>query len=602
MSRVSALLLAVAAAGCTDAPDPEDGELAIHIMPARDDGPHPDIAAPMTYHGGLIVHAPQVVDVRYGAGTYLPENAGTGPGTLDGFYTQLVSSGIYNWLDEYDAMSPLQAVAPGALVATVPITPAASRNGSTITGQQVNDEIAAQITAGTLPSPNDSTIYMVHFPAGKTIDAGANMCSATNNLCAYHGNFALAGKNVFIGVIPDMTSPACQTYCSLGLSPFGVETYLTTHELYETVFTPVQAPPTSPTGWFEAGGAQIADKCENGPNPVGQILGTDGRIYAVATLFSNQQNALGVNPCVTTETVDATGASETWSATPFVGRIGNFFADVDGDGKADAIIVDPTTNVRVRLSTGTAFATQVQGWTTGAFFGGAGTFFADVNGDGKADAIALDAGDIVVRLSTGSAFAAPQTWSTTPFAGSVSTAFADVNGDGMADAIQVNSSNIVVRLSTGSSFGRATLWASTGFVGSAGTFFADVDGDHKADAIAVTASTILVRSSTGVAFAGTRTWLSDPHAPGGVATLFADVDGDGKADAIAVNTNDIVVHRSAVGSAGAQFGFAELWTVAPFVGNSANAFADVTGDHKADAIAVSSTGIAVRRSLRSSAP
>jgi hypothetical protein len=56
---------------------------------------------------------------------------------------------------------------------------------------------------------------------------------------------------------------------------------------------------------------------------------------------------------------------------------------------------------------------------------------------------------------------------------------------------------------------------------------------------------ITVRRSTGSVFSGNEAWTSDPyygeHAPGGA---FADVTGDGRADAIVVNNTGITVRRS----------------------------------------------------------
>lgn len=55
-----------------------------------------------------------------------------------------------------------------------------------------------------------------------------------------------------------------------------------------------------------------------------------------------------------------------------------------------------------------------------------------------------------------------------------------------------------------------------------------------------------VRRSTGTSFSANETWTSDPYygdqAPFGA---FADVTGDGRADAIVVNDSGVTVRRSA---------------------------------------------------------
>ncbi|MBZ5491855.1 MAG: VCBS repeat-containing protein [Acidobacteriia bacterium] len=239
--------------------------------------------------------------------------------------------------------------------------------------------------------------------------------------------------------------------------------------------------------------------------------------------------------------------AEAWTTNPYFGSHGTFFADVDGDGKADAIVVNDD-NVVVRRSNGTSFGPN-EFWTTNPFFGSRGTFFADVDGDGKADAIVVNDGTdgtVVVRRSTGSSFGPNEFWTTNPYFGSRGTFFADVDGDGKADAIVVNDGTdgtVVVRRSTGTRFSLNESFTTDPFFGSIGTFFADVDGDGMADAIAVNSDNIVVRRSNGMSFGPNEFWTTDPYF-GSVGTFFADVDHDGRADAIAVNSSGVLVRRA----------------------------------------------------------
>ena len=85
-------------------------------------------------------------------------------------------------------------------------------------------------------------------------------------------------------------------------------------------------------------------------------------------------------------------SAETWSNSFLGATKGTFFADVTGDGKADAIMVE-TTGVKVFRSNGSSFlAGEI--WTSIGYFGSRGTFFADVTGDGKADAIVVNDGGV----------------------------------------------------------------------------------------------------------------------------------------------------------------------------------------------------------------
>ncbi len=81
--------------------------------------------------------------------------------------------------------------------------------------------------------------------------------------------------------------------------------------------------------------------------------------------------------------------NQDWTHEAYFGTRGTFFADVTGDGKADAIVVNNDT-ITVRRSDGTKFLPN-EGWTHGPYYGNYGTFFADVDGDGKADAIVSNA-------------------------------------------------------------------------------------------------------------------------------------------------------------------------------------------------------------------
>ena len=288
------------------------------------------------------------------------------------------------------------------------------------------------------------------------------------------------------------------------------------------------------------------------------------------------------------------GNNELWSDR-FYGRMGTYVADINGDGKADVIAVD-SGGITVRRS----FAPYTQAFgvsepmTEEGYYGSIGTYFADVTGDGAADAIAVNTGGITVRRAVYDIFFPNETWTSDPFSGSIGTYFADVTGDGKADAIAVNTGGILVRPSNGTSFTAAQTWAPDRFYGDKGTYVADINGDGKADMIAVNTSGIVVRRSFAPynqTFGVSEPWIDEPFS-GDIGTYFADVTGDGKADAIAVKNGGITVRRAADDT----FYPNEIWTSDPFSGDIGTYFADVTGDGKADAIAINTGGITVRRS------
>ena len=106
--------------------------------------------------------------------------------------------------------------------------------------------------------------------------------------------------------------------------------------------------------------------------------------------------------------------NQSWTDNAYYGTRGTYFADVNGDGRADAIVVNDG-GVTARMSDGTKFLGNTT-MTSGGFYGTVGTYFADVNGDGKADAIVVNADKIVVRPSSGTSFLPNQSWTNDPLA------------------------------------------------------------------------------------------------------------------------------------------------------------------------------------------
>jgi hypothetical protein len=294
-----------------------------------------------------------------------------------------------------------------------------------------------------------------------------------------------------------------------------------------------------------------------------------------------------------------------WTGDAFYGTYGTFFADVDGDGKADAIAVN-ADRIWYRSSNGCSFGPN-RALTSSPFYGELGTYFADVTGDGKADAIANNKTNVIVRRSDDGT-------RVTFFKGPLSTnvSFADVDGDGKADAIEMEPYGIIVSLSDGKSFTGRVNWTTSFPVsyGNEGTYFADVTGDGRADAIFVNDWGIEVRQPYPPQrnfYPEAKPWASDPYY-GQIMNVFVDMTGDRKADAVVVNYDGVAV-RDSTGFAFRglndnlqvtdgdapirQWGY---WTLEGFYGSRLTAFADVDGDRAADAIAVNDDGVWIRKS------
>src|SRR5207244_6444366 len=147
----------------------------------------------------------------------------------------------------------------------------------------------------------------------------------------------------------------------------------------------------------------------------------------------------------------------------------------------------PTRRSSDLTSTGTAFA-QGREWSNEQLnYSGQQFLTADVDGDGKADLIAIQPqpSRFVVWTSTGSAFAQGREWSREQLNYSGQQFLSgDVDGDGKADliAIQPQSNRFVVWTSTGTAFAQGREWSNEQLNYSGQQFLsAYVDGYGKVD-------------------------------------------------------------------------------------------------------------------------
>ncbi len=331
-----ALFATLGAVGCaTPQSDTATGEsqqsqagMFLHGQ-ARVTKPSPDshpAGAHLQYFGGRIVSNMQVVQVLYGTGSYIPQVTSTSTPSMATFYQGVLNSPHVDWLTEYNTVglpppTSNQVLGRGSFSQQVQISPNPANNGTLIDDLQIQNELSAQIAAGTLPPPthdaagNNNTYYAINFPHGKTISLGGALSCQV--FCAYHGTIANAGGQgeITYGVLPDFQpGSGCENGCGAAATPFGNVTQVASHEMVETLTDPevglaqVFGPPLA---WADLVFSEIGDIC-NDQN--GQIVGADGVTYDVQTEFSNSVNdCIVTNPAATP--ITATNAGETCRGT-----------------------------------------------------------------------------------------------------------------------------------------------------------------------------------------------------------------------------------------------------------------------------------------------
>ena len=220
-------------------------------------------------------------------------------------------------------------------------------------------------------------------------------------------------------------------------------------------------------------------------------------------------------------------------------------ADVNGDSKPDLLLSNYASNtVGVLLGTGTGSFGAATTYSTGAGSAPQGIAVADVNGDGRPDLLTANSGTdaVGILLGTGTgAFGTPTTYSTGVNTRPRTIAVADVSGDGTLDLLLANSTNTaVVLLGNGNGTFRAN---TTYFLGPnnqpqpVDIAAADVNGDGLPDLLtANTGSTLTVFLGTGAGAFGAATSISSPGG-GPFALAVADVNGDGQPDLLTAYTN-----------------------------------------------------------------
>lgn len=246
------------------------------------------MAQPVVYYGGRVISNVEIVQVSWTPA--VDQNYMT---QLQGFYTAIVASPFVDWMTEYDTIGKKsitdmmlgseQHIGRGTFSQALIINPANTKMA--LTDAEVQTELIAQLTAGSLPPPkfdgngNCNTLYMLDFPPGYDIALlGLHACQQYG---AYHFTLTYQGKSVPYGIHPG---------CGYD---FNTATVVHSHELAEAMtdmevgLADQAAPAGRPIAWVTMSNNannsyETGDLCQ-GQNDV--IAG-----YTVQKIWSNFAN------------------------------------------------------------------------------------------------------------------------------------------------------------------------------------------------------------------------------------------------------------------------------------------------------------------------
>ncbi len=288
MKRAALVLLAFAISACADsvAPPAARWQDDFPVSNISDDGPTPhymvprnslglrQLAAPqalnITYHGGRVLDNPKVAIIYWSRRTIYNNGPAVntfGPGSADnslvGYYVRNIGTSAY-WNINTTYTDNTGKHVPNSLLytqywATDTLSPPIGV-AANVPDRRIQSGIVYAFQSGRL-TYDPQTIYAV------LSDTKVNLGGGFGSYCAYHGMFTWQGKKVVYAVMPFQADFANGCTLLQGTSPnsdFNADAEVDTfaHELEEAATDP------DLNAWYDAQGAENADKCVTYYNPI----------------------------------------------------------------------------------------------------------------------------------------------------------------------------------------------------------------------------------------------------------------------------------------------------------------------------------------------
>ena len=249
------------------------------------------------YYGGPVISNVRVYAVYWGRDVNSEVEM-----TMPDFYQALVAGPYMNWLSEYS--TPKQTIGRGSYGGAYTLNPI--NRAVTVKDSDIRTELEAQITAGHLPLPDPSSLYVLDMGSEMTVvmdSKPGTLLTSCVDFCSYHSSYPRS-HNAYLAyaVIMDFYQTHCAEKCGAHGGLDDVTTS-TSHEVMEAVTDPLGDEGTLPdgtlgVGWFwpnqTNNEGEIADVCTTAPN--GHVTGLSGRSYAVQSQWSNSRSSCYSGP------------------------------------------------------------------------------------------------------------------------------------------------------------------------------------------------------------------------------------------------------------------------------------------------------------------
>ena len=156
-------------------------------------------AAQLTYRGGPLLTAVEVVTVYWGA-AWNEATAQATAQSLNAFFPFVVSSPYIDQLAEYN--TPQQKIGRGRYAGTVLVTDTAP--GASVTDSAIQQMLEGEVARKSVPAATANTLYFAFLPPGVTVVAGSERsCQA---FCGYHDR---STGGLFYAVVPYPNCAGC---------------------------------------------------------------------------------------------------------------------------------------------------------------------------------------------------------------------------------------------------------------------------------------------------------------------------------------------------------------------------------------------------------